>query len=307
MLKGGDQYIGYRKGQKKPKLQSERQGALIWANVLDIEEGQALAPDMTHSTFKDWRFIYRRLIVEEKKPTYRLIEHGEVLEASDEFNAYVEQGNRTDVNSEFDWSPVLGSDVGQKLTKEHTVYRYGSWYFQYRRKLGPDEEAEQFQANDEKPKKPEEPEKENTFYLELKEGTILQSGDELTRVDKDSGWTPITEEEVGNPLTAEMIDDVYGIPTWKYRRSMCGTVRTYHQEIIRLMDTVNEPDMVNHPPHYTQHASGIECIEVTEHMGFCLGNAVKYLWRADLKHDTIEDMEKAVWYIKREIDRRKLQ
>lgn len=64
------------------------------------------------------------------------------------------------------------------------------------------------------------------------------------------------------------------------------------------------PDMVNHPPHYTGHPSGVECIQITEHMGFCLGNAVKYIWRADLKSDAIEDLRKAVWYIEREISRR---
>jgi hypothetical protein len=66
-------------------------------------------------------------------------------------------------------------------------------------------------------------------------------------------------------------------------------------------DTVQ--DMVEHPPHYTQHPSGVECIEVTEHFNFCIGNAIKYLWRADLKHDTIEDLLKAKWYIEREIQR----
>ena len=62
---------------------------------------------------------------------------------------------------------------------------------------------------------------------------------------------------------------------------------------------------VNHPSHYTSHPSGVECIQVTEHMGFCLGNAVKYIWRADLKNDAIEDLEKARWYIEREIVGRK--
>lgn len=67
----------------------------------------------------------------------------------------------------------------------------------------------------------------------------------------------------------------------------------------------NEPhDSVNHPKHYTSHPSGIECIQITEHMGFNLGNAVKYVWRADLKHDAIEDLRKAVWYIEREIAKR---
>ena len=64
-------------------------------------------------------------------------------------------------------------------------------------------------------------------------------------------------------------------------------------------------DLVNHPPHYTAHPSGVECIQVTEHMNFCLGNAVKYIWRADLKGDAIEDLKKAVWYVNREIERRK--
>lgn len=63
-------------------------------------------------------------------------------------------------------------------------------------------------------------------------------------------------------------------------------------------------DPVNRPKHYTQHPSGVECIQITEHMGFNLGNAVKYLWRCDLKWDTIEDMKKAIWYIEREIKRR---
>lgn len=62
-------------------------------------------------------------------------------------------------------------------------------------------------------------------------------------------------------------------------------------------------DPVNHPKHYTSHPSGIECIQITEHMGFCLGNAVKYIWRADLKGG-IEDLQKARWYIEREIAKR---
>lgn len=62
-------------------------------------------------------------------------------------------------------------------------------------------------------------------------------------------------------------------------------------------------DPVNHPAHYTAHPSGIECIEVVEEFNFCVGNAVKYLWRAGLKGDAIEDLQKARWYIDREIGR----
>ena len=63
-------------------------------------------------------------------------------------------------------------------------------------------------------------------------------------------------------------------------------------------------DAVTHPQHYTSHPSGVECITVTEHMGFNLGNVVKYIWRADLKADAIEDLKKARWYIERELKRR---
>lgn len=63
-------------------------------------------------------------------------------------------------------------------------------------------------------------------------------------------------------------------------------------------------DMVNHPPHYTSHPSGIEVIEITRHMGFNLGNVVKYAMRCDLKHDAIEDLKKAAWYLADEITKR---
>lgn len=62
-------------------------------------------------------------------------------------------------------------------------------------------------------------------------------------------------------------------------------------------------DLVNHPPHYTSHKSGIECIQITEHMSFLMGNAMKYLWRADLKNG-VEDLQKAIFYINREIQNR---
>ena len=73
-------------------------------------------------------------------------------------------------------------------------------------------------------------------------------------------------------------------------------------------DTVAEikakHDPVNHPRHYTTHPSGVECIQITEHMGFNLGNAMKYIWRADEKDNAVEDLRKAVWYVQREIAKR---
>lgn len=64
-------------------------------------------------------------------------------------------------------------------------------------------------------------------------------------------------------------------------------------------------DPVNSPDHYTSDPSGIECIEITRHRNFNVGNAIKYLWRAGLKDDAkhIEDLKKAVWYIQDEIKR----
>ena len=60
---------------------------------------------------------------------------------------------------------------------------------------------------------------------------------------------------------------------------------------------------VDHPDHYTSHPSGVECIQITEHMNFCLGNAVKYIWRSDSKGDPILDLRKAIFYLNREIER----
>lgn len=64
-------------------------------------------------------------------------------------------------------------------------------------------------------------------------------------------------------------------------------------------------DPVNRPAHYIGHPSGVECIQITEHMNFCRGNAIKYIWRAGEKGDEVQDLEKAVWYIQREIARLK--
>lgn len=63
-------------------------------------------------------------------------------------------------------------------------------------------------------------------------------------------------------------------------------------------------DNVDHPSHYTSHPSGVECIQITEHMNFNIGNAMKYLWRAGLKSDDArEDLMKARWYADRELER----
>jgi len=70
-------------------------------------------------------------------------------------------------------------------------------------------------------------------------------------------------------------------------------------------------DPVNHPSHYTSHPSGIECIDITRHHGFAVGNAIKYMWRAGLKgsstENEIEDLKKAVWYLQDRIQQLELK
>lgn len=68
-------------------------------------------------------------------------------------------------------------------------------------------------------------------------------------------------------------------------------------------------DPVNHPSHYISDPSGIECIQITRHRNFNIGNAIKYLWRAGLKdgNSDIQDLQKAVWYIQDEIERLQTQ
>lgn len=64
-------------------------------------------------------------------------------------------------------------------------------------------------------------------------------------------------------------------------------------------------EQVDHPTHYRLNGSGVECIDVAEHMPFNTGNALKYLWRAGLKPgtDAVTDLRKAAFYVNREIER----
>lgn len=59
-----------------------------------------------------------------------------------------------------------------------------------------------------------------------------------------------------------------------------------------------EHDPVEHPSHYADHYPH-EVIELTEHLGFCLGNAVKYVLRAPFKGNELQDLKKARWYVGR--------
>lgn len=80
-------------------------------------------------------------------------------------------------------------------------------------------------------------------------------------------------------------------------------VHHHGTEVPYLYHQIEVPDMVNHPPHYDNHPSGVECITITECYNFNIGNAIKYLWRHNEKGSPIIDLEKAQWYIAREIER----
>lgn len=86
---------------------------------------------------------------------------------------------------------------------------------------------------------------------------------------------------------------------------LCKVVPAPHKTAEQVSKSVH--DMVNHPAHYTSHPSGVECIEITKHMDFCSGNAIKYIWRHGLKgaeigETAVRDLKKALWYIQCRIE-----
>lgn len=56
---------------------------------------------------------------------------------------------------------------------------------------------------------------------------------------------------------------------------------------------------VDHPAHYNDRNIGYECIDLTQFQNFCVGNAMKYLWRFRSKGKPLEDLRKARWYARR--------
>lgn len=85
-----------------------------------------------------------------------------------------------------------------------------------------------------------------------------------------------------------------------YRELSAEEKRQVRNEVFdRLRD-----DPVHHPKHYTSHPSGVECIDITRHMNFNLGNTIKYIWRAGLKDSVTkkQDLEKAIWYLRDELE-----
>lgn len=69
------------------------------------------------------------------------------------------------------------------------------------------------------------------------------------------------------------------------------------------MEAQENKEMVNHPDHY--QGGKLEVIDIIEdyNLGFSLGNAIKYILRADKKGNKKQDLEKALWYINRELSK----
>lgn len=100
------------------------------------------------------------------------------------------------------------------------------------------------------------------------------------------------------------------------KKSAISEMETAMCDVMQLLkcfidrnDKEQKTDNVNHPQHYTNDPSGVECIQIARHRCFNIGNAIKYLWRAGRKDDasltkkekTIEDLQKAIFYIQDEI------
>ena len=111
------------------------------------------------------------------------------------------------------------------------------------------------------------------------------------------------EKRVG-VLTPEEPNDSE-TPDVAYSRQVASneaTMKAFFDEVSTMPKSDNDP--VNHPSHYTAY-QGLEIIDLTEQMNFNRGNAVKYIARAGLKdkEHELEDLEKAIWYTQREIQR----
>ena len=94
-----------------------------------------------------------------------------------------------------------------------------------------------------------------------------------------------------------------------YQSTGNSTIRISLCDVCEKTASINgyipiKAELVDHPQHYNSHPSGVECINIVRHHSFNIGSAIKYLWRAGLKQGepSTQDLEKAVWYIKDEIE-----
>ena len=152
-----------------------------------------------------------------------------------------------------------------------------------------------------------------------------------TRTLAIDGWNDLwerqQEKEKGvKPLLAQCKDcnsyDVTTLegPPFTVKCNRCGNfIKSIHREAAirewnkpsaeRVVTSAVSPETDKvpvspiNPGHYRSHPSGVECIEITRHMNFNIGNAIKYLWRHGQKANAVEDLKKARWYLDDEIKR----
>jgi hypothetical protein len=134
----------------------------------------------------------------------------------------------------------------------------------------------------------------------------MEGVDEMSGwIEWNGGWRPVDDDAIVDIQfrDGETLKSVRNPNDFRWWHDGCPDCRDIIAYRV-VKSEASEDDIVNHPPHYTTHPSGIECIDVTKHMDFCLGNAMKYLWRAGEKDETktVEDLKKAVWYINKKIE-----
>lgn len=144
------------------------------------------------------------------------------------------------------------------------------------------------------------------YYRELSQLPPLIKNLVIGEVYPEDTVLDLYEKHATEKSTLTIAEYILMMPDQTYFTRVSNSVKEAFDE---LMDKC--VDMVNEPPHYKNDKSGVECIEITRHRNFNIGNAIKYLWRSGLKQDSdksikakeIEDLKKAIFYINDEIKR----
>lgn len=98
------------------------------------------------------------------------------------------------------------------------------------------------------------------------------------------------------------LEKIAGTPTTFSRSVYADDAESVTGGWYKQIATPDDP--VNHPSHYTSHKSGVECIQITRHMGYNVGSVMAYMWRAGIKDPETkkEDLQKAVFHLQDEIN-----
>lgn len=107
----------------------------------------------------------------------------------------------------------------------------------------------------------------------------------------ECGALMLSSAEHDCPARARPIDAV----CVRHQRHNCQSAQCHPERSLT--------EVVDHPRHYNESPSGVECIEIVRHMSFNVGSAVKYCWRLGLKGPTVEELKKAIWYLTDEVKR----